>query len=173
MVQRFLSAGTIWELGFLTLLFGAETVGRATVNVCMLMQTVYMLSASSSHLESNRSCQSSETVKREPIPWTVSGKAGALETCTNSFPPQGEDEVWDFSPSRSGLCWVEGLTASTYMLFKPPSLFSEVPNLGSYLTALRFRQDRNQSGSLHKNQNIGCLVQSFYSLPRENHMMLF
>lgn len=91
-----------------------------------------MLSASSSHLEYTRSSQHSETVKREPIPWPVSGKAGALDACTKSFPPQGEDEVWDFSPSLSGLCWVEGLTASAYMLFKPPSLFSEVPNLGSF-----------------------------------------
>lgn len=39
MVQLFLSPRKVWELGYLTFLICAETVGRAIVSACVLIQT--------------------------------------------------------------------------------------------------------------------------------------
>ena len=98
--QLFLFPRRIYDLGFLTLLLCAETVGGPIVSACMLVQTAVWFSAASRHLEHTRFCQHSET---EPIPWAATGKFGRLDTWPNSFPPQGEDGIWGFSPSCSVL----------------------------------------------------------------------
>lgn len=138
--QLFLFPRRICDLGFLTLLLCAETVGGAIVSACMLLQTAVSFSAASRHLEHTRSCQHSET---EPIPWAATGKFGILDTWPNSFPPTEKMGSGVFH--SLALCWARGeAMASAYMLVRPPFLFSEVLNLGDFLLVLRLRQGRNQ-----------------------------
>lgn len=104
--------------------------------------------------------------RQKPVPWVAPWKAGTLDLCfTLLFLPKGE--VTELYQPLSAILWV--LWSSSWL----PSSFvisvSQASRICWVSSALPDRRNQNWSllQSPDKSQNIGCMVQSFLSLPRK------
>lgn len=150
-VQLFLFPRRIWNLGSLTLLFCAETVGGGLAHVCMLAQTAVWFSAASSHLEHRGPV--STLRQSQSLGQSLEKLEHQLHGPTLPFPRE-KMRSGGFHPLA--LCWAGGRTmASVYMLFNHYLCFQRFLIWDPFLSVLRFRQGRNQS-LRHPLQNSEC-----------------
>lgn len=82
--------------------------------------------------------------RQKSVPWVAAGKCGTLQTYYNFFPFQGESKSWGFYPVI--LHWANRREYGKWMNVTNRCLcFHWPPIWCPFLSAFRFRQDRNQS----------------------------